>query len=82
MDLVSSSEGDRVDTWPVVLISGSVGICALLVGVLIGLWLVKEPRRQNWCPSCGTTMRCAACPGFPTREEALIAMKRTKGASK
>jgi hypothetical protein len=43
-------------------------IIAIVVGFLAGFMLFK--RSHNWCPGCGTNLRCTQCAGQPTAHEA------------
>jgi hypothetical protein len=39
-------------------------IVALVVGFIAGFALFR--RSQQWCPGCGSALRCMRCAGYPT----------------
>ena len=47
-------------------------IAAVAVGFVAGFALFK--RSNQWCPGCGTALRCTQCAGQPTAHEARESM--------
>lgn len=48
-------------------------VAAVILGFLAGLLTFKQ--KQRWCPGCGSILRCVACPGQPTPNEARRAQQ-------